>query len=146
MILQKSSVRDVEALTVISTKAFDTDVSVGGPENDGPPGYDSPEWHAKTAEEGHLYSYFNDDSILVGGAVLFGKKELYVGRIFIDPQYFRQGYGISLMKDIEKMFGAETIKLDTPVWNVRTNRFYQKCGYTETGRDDESVYYEKVIK
>ena len=50
------------------------------------------------------------------------------------------------MEEIEKKFDAEKIKLDTPVWNVRTNRFYQKCGYTETGRDDESVYYEKVIK
>ena len=28
-------------------------------------------------------------------------------------------------------------------WNERTNRFYKKCGYTEIGRDDESVYYEK---
>ena len=35
------------------------------------------------------------------------------------------------------------IQLDTPIWNVRTNRFYRKCGYRQTGKDIESVYYEK---
>ena len=27
------------------------------------------------------------------------ERKLYVGRIFIDPQYFGQGYGIRLMRD-----------------------------------------------
>ena len=38
---------------------------------------------------------------------------------------------------------AYVIQLDTPIWNVRTNRFYRKCGYRQTGKDIESVYYEK---
>jgi len=36
-------------------------------------------------------------------------------------------------------------KLDTPIWNERTNQFYKKFGYTEIGRDNESVYYEKQM-
>ena len=36
--------------------------------------------------------------------------------------------------------------LYTLIWNERTNRFYKKCGYTEIGRDDESVYYEKQMR
>lgn len=146
MVLLKSDVNDAEKLTGISARAFNTDVCVGGPENDGPPGYDSVEWHLKMIEEGHLYTFFNDDNVIVGGAVLFGKENLYVGRIFVDPLYFRQGYGIALMEEIERMSDVRTIRLDTPLWNVRTNRFYQKCGYVETGRDSESVYYEKVKK
>lgn len=143
MILQKSKDSDVEELTRISTKAFDTDALVGGSENDGPPGYNSKEWHMKMIEENHLYTYLIDENTIIGGAVLFGKEELYVGRIFIDPQFFSQGYGISLMSAIEKMFDSKTIKLDTPLWNKRTNQFYKKCGFVEIGRDGENVYFEK---
>lgn len=65
-------------------------------------------------------------------------------RIFINPQHFGQGYGIQLMRDIECCFpDVYVIQLDTPIWNVRTNRFYRKCGYKQTGKDIESVYYEK---
>ena len=81
MILQKSKYSDVEELTRISTRAFDTDSLVGGPENDGPPGYNSEEWHIKMIEENHLYTCLSDENTIVGGAVLFGKEELYVGRI-----------------------------------------------------------------
>lgn len=35
--------------------------------------------------------------------------------------------------------------LDTPIWNVRTNRFYKKLGYLEYKRDDELIYYVKNI-
>ena len=52
-------------------------------------------------------------------------------------------YGMKLMMEIEDLFHSKIIKLDTPIWNEHTNRFYKKCGYTEIGRDDESVYYEK---
>ena len=37
----------------------------------------------------------------------------------------------------------ENFTLDTPIWNVRTNAFYRKLGYTEVRRDNEFVYYEK---
>lgn len=39
-----------------------------------------------------------------------------------------------------------TFRLETPVWNIRTNSFYPKCGYKEMYRDKESVYYQKVLK
>ena len=82
---------------------------------------------------------------ILGGAILFEEgRKLYVGRIFINPQHFGQGYGIQLMRDIECCFpDVYVIQLDTPIWNVRTNRFYRKCGYRQTGKDIESVYYEK---
>ncbi|MBQ0051553.1 MAG: GNAT family N-acetyltransferase [Treponema sp.] len=144
MILRKSNSSEAGELTRISIKAFGTDSLVGGAENDGPPGYDSEEWHMKMMEENHLFTYFDDDNTIIGGAVLFGKEELYVGRIFIDPKYFLRGYGKALMETIEKNFQAKTIKLDTPIWNGRTNQFYKKCGYIETGRDSENVYFEKV--
>ena len=68
-----------------------------------------------------------------------------IGRIFISPEHHRKGYGIYIMQEIEGMF--PTVKefyLDTPIWNIRTNSFYQKLGYTEYKREGEFVYYTKT--
>jgi hypothetical protein len=40
--------------------------------------------------------------------------------------------------------GIKKIKLDTPLWIVRTNAFYAKLGYREVKRDEEFAYYQKV--
>ena len=49
-----------------------------------------------------------------------------------------------MMQQIEAQFPEIKIfTLDTPIWNVRTNAFYQKLGYTEVRRDGDFVYYEK---
>ena len=38
---------------------------------------------------------------------------------------------------------AKSFILDTPIWNIRTNCFYQKLGYTEYKRNEEFVFYKK---
>ena len=63
---------------------------------------------------------------------------------FVSPEHLRKGYGIFMMQQIETMFPeVQIFTLDTPVWNVRTNAFYQKLGYVEVRRDSDFVYYEK---
>lgn len=148
MKLLKANENQIKQLVELSKAAFDSDVNVGASEAGGPPDYDSYEWHVSMMNDGHLFSAIENDA-LVGSAVLFlneNKKELFVGRIFINPEYHRKGYGTSLMKCIEELYSdVEIICLDTPVWNTRTNQFYKKIGYVETGRDDDSVYYTKRI-
>ncbi len=62
----------------------------------------------------------------------------------MSPEHFRKGYGIFMMQQIETMFPeVQIFTLDTPIWNVRTNAFYQKLGYVEVRRDENFVYYEK---
>jgi ribosomal protein S18 acetylase RimI-like enzyme len=71
---------------------------------------------------------------------------LYIGRIFVDPIHHRKGYGISLMELVESYYpGVKKIVLDTPIWNVRTNAFYKKLGYSEVKRDEGFVYYQKEL-
>ena len=141
----KASSDDAIAITAISEQAFDTDVEVGAVEAGGPPEYKSLAFHKKMAEANCLYKLV-DDGKIVGGAIIFLQgDELNVGRIFVSPECFRKGYGIFIMQQVEKSFSAvKKFTLDTPVWNVRTNSFYQKLGYRETRRDEEFVYYEKV--
>ena len=146
MILQflRASTADAVSLMCISKKAFDSDVEVGASSVGGPPGYNSLSFHTKMARMNCLYKLV-DDYKIVGGALLFLKdNELNIGRIFVDPEYFRKGYGIFMMQQIEESFAeVKVFTLDTPIWNTRTNCFYQKLGYTEYKRNEEFVFYKK---
>ena len=140
----KASTADAVSLMCISKKAFDSDVEVGASSVGGPPGYATLSFHTKMARMNCLYKLV-DDYKIVGGALLFLKDDiLNVGRIFVDPELFCKGYGIFMMQQIEAMFPeVKVFTLDTPIWNVRTNAFYQKLGYVEVRRDGDFVYYEK---
>ena len=140
----KAGTADAVSLMCISKKAFDSDVEVGASSVGGPPGYNSLSFHTKMARMNCLYKLVDEHKI-VGGALLFLKDDiLNVGRIFVSPEHFRKGYGIFMMQQIEESFPeAKVFTLDTPIWNVRTNAFYQKLGYVEVRCDGDFVYYEK---
>ena len=146
--LKQTQNQDVCELVKISKSAFDSDVSVGATQAGGPPGYDSEKWHLQMMNFGKMFTAFADDKI-VGGAIVFpdkNKSEICVGRIFISPDCFCKGYGTLVMQKLEEEFSdIHTWNLDTPLWNVRTNKFYVKLGYVETSRDNESVFYTKTI-
>ena len=148
MKLENAEPQNIERIVAISKDAFDSDINVGASKPDAPPDYDSIPWHIQMKNEGHLLQAVVDGEI-VGGAILFLDKDgetLYIGRIFIDPVHHRKGYGLSLMKLVETRYsGIKKIKLDTPLWNVRTNAFYKKLGYCEVKRDKELDYYQKEL-
>ena len=141
----KAGTSDALILNCISKQSFDSDVEVGAPSAGGPPGYMSLKFHMKMALSNHLYK-LTDNGLIVGGAILFPEGDtLNIGRIFISPEHFRKGYGLYMMREIEAMFPeAKSFTLDTPAWNTRTNAFYTKLGYTETGRSNDLIFYSKV--
>ena len=148
MKLENAESKHIERIVAISKAAFDSDIDVGARDADRPPDYDSVPWHIQMKNEGHLLQAVVAGEF-VGGAVLFADKDgetLYIGRIFIDPVHYRKGYGLSLMEMAETFYpGIKKIKLDTPLWNVRTNAFYTKLGYCEVKQDKEFAYYEKEL-
>lgn len=146
MQLTKASTSDVVVINSISKRAFDSDIIVGASSKGGPPGYMSVSFHIKMAKENHLYKLLVD-GLIVGGAILFvDGLQLNIGRIFVDPEYFKKGYGIFIMQEIERIFSdAKELYIDTPVWNIRTNAFYQKLGYIVYKKEDEFIYYSKKI-
>ncbi len=141
----KAGTSDALVLTGISKQAFDSDVEVGAPSSGGPPGYRSVSFHVKMARMNHLFKLADENGVILGGAILFRRGDtLNIGRIFIDPQHFRKGYGILMMREIEALFpDVKVFTLDTPVWNTRTNAFYTRLGYSEVKRDADFVYYSK---
>ena len=144
--LVKAGTSDALVINAISKRSFDSDVEIGAPSKGGPPGYMSIQFHTKMARTNHLYKLLAD-GLIIGAAILFMDGDrLDIGRIFISPEYHRTGYGVYMMQEIEQMFPAvKEIYLDTPIWNIRTNSFYQKLGYTEYKRDSEFVYYTKIL-
>ena len=141
----KAGTSDALVLTGISKQAFDSDVEVGAPSSGGPPGYRSVSFHVKMARMNHLFKLADENGVILGGAILFRQGDtLNIGRIFVDPQYFRKGYGILMTREIEALFpDVKVFTLDTPVWNTRTNAFYTRLGYSEVKRDADFVYYSK---
>ena len=140
----KAGTSDALVLNAISRLAFDSDTEVGAPSAGGPPGYMSLKYHIKMAKSGHLFK-LTQNGLILGGAVLFRNGDtLNIGRIFIDPQHFRKGYGTCMMREIEAQFpDTKFFTLDTPAWNTRTNAFYTGLGYSEVKRDGDFVYYSK---
>ena len=143
--LMKAGTADAPVLNSISKQAFDSDVEVGAASPGGPPGYRSVSFHVRMARMNHLYKLADENGVILGGAILFRQGDtLNVGRIFVDPQHFRKGYGILMMREIEAMFpDVKVFTLDTPIWNTRTNAFYTRLGYSEVKRAADLVYYSK---
>ena len=142
----KAGTSDALVLNSISKRAFDSDVEVGAASAGGPPGYQSVQFHVRMARMNHLYKLVDEKGLILGGAILFRKGDtLNIGRIFIDPQHFRKGYGLFMMREIGNLFpDVKVFTLDTPVWNIRTNAFYTRLGYSEVKRDHDLVYYSKT--
>ena len=141
----KAGTADALVLAGISKQAFDSDVEVGAASPGGPPGYQSVPFHVRMARMNHLFKLVDGNGVIIGGAILFRKGDtLNIGRVFTDPQHFRKGYGLFMMREIENLFpDVKLFTLDTPVWNIRTNAFYTKLGYLEGKRDADMVYYSK---
>ena len=141
----KAGTSDAPVLNSISKQAFDSDAGVGTASPGGPPGYQSVSFHVRMARMNHLFKLADENGVILGGAILFRQGDtLNIGRVFIDPQHFRKGYGIFMMREIEAMFpDVKVISLDTPIWNIRTNAFYTRLGYSEVKRDNEFVFYSK---
>lgn len=93
--------------------------------------------------------YLDDDKLVAGAILKIQDNNLYIYRIFVDSTEFHKGHGLGLMKAIEEKFSTvNKYYLDTPEWNIRTNNFYKKCGYTVTGKehtpDFDLIIFEKV--
>ena len=150
--LAEATIDDAEVLAEISKKAFDTDIDVGAPEEGGPPGYDDPEFQVKVMDYFDCYRILLDDEP-VGGVYVASNSPGHkvLERIFVDPDYHRQGIGTRAMElAMERYPEARLWTLGTPEWNVRTTAFYEKLGFAQVGwdhRDPESPgrWYEMTV-
>jgi GNAT superfamily N-acetyltransferase len=146
--LRRFESRDAGLLAAISKRAFEHDVHYGAPVPGGPPGYDAPEWQARAAREATAYFVIHHQGDVVGGMIVFGSSgDYWLGRMFVDPMAQNQGIGARAIDLLEDEYpDAKRWALETPSWNTRNHRFYEKLGYARVGLADSGDYlYEKCL-
>jgi GNAT superfamily N-acetyltransferase len=146
--LRRFESRDADRLAAISRRAFEHDVHYGAPARGGPPGYDAPEWQIRTAGEAAAYCVIEHRGDVVGGMIVFGSNgDYWLGRMFVDPTAQNQGIGARAVNLLEGGFpDARRWALETPQWNTRNHRFYEKLGYARVGLADSGDFlYEKRL-
>ncbi len=138
--LRPARPEEAAALAGISQRAFDGDFALGlAPGLGGPPGYASADGQAQMMQAGQ-YRAITVDGALAGGALVFGMGggRFELGRLFLDPQWHRQGIG---RRAVALLFAAypqaERWTLDTPTWNRRTRAFYESLGFVAVGEHRE---------
>ncbi|MBP8948736.1 MAG: GNAT family N-acetyltransferase [Candidatus Promineofilum sp.] len=139
---------DAAALADISRRAFETDSAVGGTGPGGPPGYDTAAWQRSMMTKASAYWKLLLDGQLIGGAIVFSypRGRYYLARIFLDPDYHRQGLGLRAMEALLAAYPeARVWRLETPPWNRRTRAFYKKLAFRVVREMAEDVFFQKTM-
>lgn len=148
IVIVRARAADAKALARASKAAFDHDIHYGAPLMGGPPGYDSPEWQARTMRQGEYFKIVVEGAI-AGGVIVFhqGVREYHLGRIFVAPEFQNQGIGTRVMELLWETYPlAKKWTLGTPGWNQRTQHFYQKVGFVVAGKDTYGgILFERVV-
>ncbi len=72
------------------------------------------------------------------------RKEAEVGIVIGDPAYWDGGYGTDAVRTLLDhtflQLGLKKVYLHTLVWNIRAQKCFRKCGFSECGRVVRSGY------
>ena len=149
LIFLKAEAADIPELTNISIRSFHSDYEVGAPDKiGGPSGYDSEQFHNKMMKDSQAFYKILIDKKIIGGLFIFDKEisHCYIGRIFLDPDYHRKGYGAKSMNFLFHVYPhVKKWSLETPPWNTRTMNFYLKLGFYIVKETEEDLFFEKII-
>lgn len=129
--IERSNNSEAETLVRAQVESFHSDaVFYPGVEEGGPPGYDSVEFMRRKIAEDVAYTIRADGDI-VGGMVLFEKTSghLHLDVIFIVSAMQSKGVGSKAMIFLSETYPGIRWTLDTPVYAVRNQHFYEKFGY-----------------
>lgn len=148
IIIERAKTSDAKVLTHISKRTFDDDcqkfLSI---EAGGPPGYSSEKFTAKMIRVTDFYKVRLEDYTTIGGIIISTKNGRgYIQRMFIDVTYQSKGLGKYVLDYIQTLYPeVEEWELDTPSDNIRTNRFYPKCGFQLFKTKEGFNYYRKLV-
>lgn len=84
------------------------------------------------------------DGVIRGGIVLVLGSHAHVANLGVHPDAGRHGIGRALIDratDAAAAAGRTEIRLATHVDMAATQAFYRKCGWSETGREANKVYF-----
>lgn len=149
---ERATPADAETLVRLQIAAFHDDARLyPGVEPGGPPGYDSVEVMLRKIAEDECYKIVADGQI-VGGMIVnrYGDDHCHLDVLQIDPAYHSLGIGTRAMQFLHQTYPAALWTLDTPVYALRNQHFYEKLGYVKVGEhqppDDIALFaYERRV-
>ena len=147
LIIKRAELQDAETITEIKITAFNQEINTYLGRNGGPPGYDSVESEIDIINRFLAYKILLDDEI-IGGFFLIpeGDESMHFEDFVIRPSMQGKGYGYSVLGMLEKLYpNIKKWILSTPVFSVGNQHLYEKAGYCEIARDEDEVYYNKII-
>lgn len=149
--IQRAVPADADALVQVEIAAFHDDTRLYGVELGGPPGYDQVDVMLDKIARHQSYT-IRVDGRIVGGIVLYdqGAGHYHLDLIFVDPALHGHGIGSQAMRLLEASYPASTRwTLDTPLYAVRNQHFYEKFGYVKVREYDDDgfmlIAYEKRV-
>lgn len=148
IVIERAKTSDAKALTHISKRAFDDDSKrFLDRECGGPPGYSAEKVNSKLIRCTEYYKVRLEDYTTIGGIIISSNNsKCYIQRMFIDISYQNQGLGKYVIDYMQMIYpDIEAWELETPCENIRTNCFYNKCGFKMTKTEKGLNHYKKCI-
>ena len=88
------------------------------------------------------------DDEIIGALFLIpeGEKTMCFEDFVIHPIFQGKGYGYKVLCMIEDLYPEiREWKLSTPIFSVGNQYLYEKFGYKEVSRDENEIYYKKLV-
>lgn len=145
--LERAKLEDAEQITRIKIAAFNKEINQYLGRDGGPPGYDKVESEIDIINRFIAYKIVLDDEI-IGALFLIpeGEKTMCFEDFVIHPIFQGKGYGYKVLCMIEDLYPeVREWKLSTPVFSVGNQYLYEKFGYKEVSRDENEIYYKKIV-
>jgi ribosomal protein S18 acetylase RimI-like enzyme len=86
------------------------------------------------------------DNVIIGSVRAREENErVYIGRLFVHPNFQNKGFGTNLLKTIESFYQGKTFELFTSSKSEKNLKLYVKNGYKEYKRQKVSGSLEFVF-
>jgi len=91
-----------------------------------------------------FYGYLKRDVLMAVMEIQFNKTHIHIQSLTVDPLYFRQGIGNSLVNFAIDAFPSETITVETGLGNIPAIRLYEDFGFIKQKIWMTEVGIEKI--
>ena len=148
-VITKAEKNDLEEILKLQYLAYQSEAALFG-NKDIPPLKQTLEEVIGEYEAGIVLKMTGEDGRIIGSVRAHEKDgTVYIGKLMVDPDHRRKGYGRRILLEVEKYFPGKRYELFTSTRSKSNIRLYESCGYNQFDQkavDEELVfvYMEKA--
>ena len=148
-VITKTEKNDLEEILKLQYLAYQSEAALFG-NKDIPPLKQTLEEVISEYEAGLVLKMTGEDGRIIGSVRAHEKDgTIYIGKLMVDPDHQRKGYGRRLLLEVEKYFPGKRYELFTSTRSKSNICLYESCGYKQFDQKAVAeelvfVYMEKV--